>query len=194
LATTIEITPATGGTGRPVTHPVQRSSKAAAQRLGAATLRPPDDSRPNDTIRDAQRGGAGRGGAAQHVAGDGADARDRGEHRVRLVVDGFFVEVDDAAGIRQIVWHEHDAAYRQRGVLPRLRKLVVGTAADDAAAQAGDGHVIQHRAERRRGEHVNVLGVDFLGRRQGGAVGGGGLRAAVPIKVTDHQSRPAADK
>src|SRR5437016_520012 len=59
------------------------------------------------------------------------------------------VEVDDAAGIRQIVRHEHDAAYRQRGVVPRLRKLVVGTAADDAAAQAGDGRVIQHRAERR---------------------------------------------
>ena len=66
--------------------------------------------------------------AAQHVAGDGADAGDRSEHRVGLVVDGFLVEVDDAAGIRQIVRHEHDAAYRQRRVVPRLRKLVVGTA------------------------------------------------------------------
>jgi hypothetical protein len=55
-----------------------------------------------------------------------------------------------------LVRHEHDAAYRQRGVVPRLGKLVVGTAADDAAAQAGDGRVIQHRAERRRGEHVDV--------------------------------------
>jgi hypothetical protein len=42
----------------------------------AATLRPSDDPRPDDAIRDAQRGGAGRGGAAQHVAGNGADARD----------------------------------------------------------------------------------------------------------------------
>src|SRR5208282_549496 len=48
-----------------------------------------DDPRPDDAIRDAQRGGAGRGGAAQHVAGNGADARDRSEHRVWLVVDGF---------------------------------------------------------------------------------------------------------
>ena len=72
----------------------------------------------------------------------------------------------------------------------RLRKLVVGTAADNAAAQARDGRVIQHRAERRRGEHVDVLGVDFLGCRHGRAVGGGGLRAAVRVKVTDHQSRP----
>jgi hypothetical protein len=62
---TTEITPPTGGTGRPGTHPVQRSLRAAARRLGAATLRPPDDPRPNDAIRDAQRGGTGRGGAAQ---------------------------------------------------------------------------------------------------------------------------------
>jgi hypothetical protein len=62
----------------------------------------------DDVIRDAQRGGAGRRGAAQHVAGDGADARDRSEHRGGLVVDGFLVEVDNAAGIRQIVRHEHD--------------------------------------------------------------------------------------
>ena len=72
--------------------------------------------------------------AAQHVAGYGADARDRSEHRVRLVVDGLLVEVDDAAGIRQIVRHEHDAAHRQRCVVPHFRKLVVGTAADNAAA------------------------------------------------------------
>ena len=59
--------------------------------------RPPDP-RPDDAIRDAQRGGAGRGGAAQHVAGNGADARDRSEHRGGLVVDGFLMEVDDASG------------------------------------------------------------------------------------------------
>ena len=61
----------------------------ALRRLGAATLRSSDDPRLDDAIRDAQRGGAGRGGAAQHVAGNGADARDRSEHRVWLVVDGF---------------------------------------------------------------------------------------------------------
>ena len=72
----------------------------------------------------------------------------------------------------------------------RTSKLVVGTAADNAAAQARDGRVIQHRAERRRGEHVDVLSVDFLGCRDGRAVGGGGLRAAVRVKVTDHQCRP----
>ena len=60
--------------------------------------RPPDP-RPDDAIRDAQRGGAGRGGAARHVASDGADARDRSEDRVGLVVDGFLMEVDDAAGM-----------------------------------------------------------------------------------------------
>ena len=108
--------------------------------LGKTVIsRPSDDPRPDDAIRDAQRGGAGRGGAAQHVAGNGADARDRSEHRGGLVVDGFLMEVDDAAGIRQIVRHEHDATYRQRRVVPHLRKLVVGTAADNAAAQARDG-------------------------------------------------------
>src|SRR5882762_6508027 len=40
------------------------------------------------------------------------------------------------------------------------------------------------------GEHVDVLGVDFLGCYDGRAVGGGGLRAAVRVKVTDHQCRP----
>ena len=115
------------------------------------------DPRPDDAIRDAQRSGAGRDGAMQHVAGNGADARDSSEHRVGLVVDGFLMEVDDAAGIRQIVRHEHDATYRQRGVVPHLRKLVVGTAADNAAAQARDGRVIQYCAERRWGEHVDVL-------------------------------------
>jgi len=63
-----------------------------------------------------------------------APMRDRSEHRVWPVIDGFLVEIDDAAGIRQIVRHEHDAAYRQRCVVPHLRKLVVGTAADNAAA------------------------------------------------------------
>ena len=58
---------------------------------------------------------SGRGSSDEpSVAGNGADARDRSEHRVGPVVDGFLVEIDDAAGIRQIVRHEHDAAYRQR--------------------------------------------------------------------------------
>src|SRR5258705_10978751 len=39
----------------------------------AATLPPSDDPRPDDAIRDAQRGGAGRGGATQDVAGNGAN-------------------------------------------------------------------------------------------------------------------------
>ena len=52
------------------------------------------------------------------------------------------MEVNDAAGIRQIVRHKHYPAYRQRRVVPRLRKLVVGTAADYAAAQTRDGRVI----------------------------------------------------
>ena len=47
------------------------------------------------------------------------------------------MEIDDAAGIRQIVRHEHDAAYRQRCVVPHLRKLVVGTAADDRQRRQG---------------------------------------------------------
>jgi hypothetical protein len=106
----------------------------AGKRVTLVLRRPPDP-RPDDAIRDAQRGGAGRGGAAQHVAGNGADARDRIEHRGGLVVDGFLMEVDDTAGIRQIVRHEHDATYRQRRVVPHLGKLV-GTAADNAAAQA----------------------------------------------------------
>jgi len=58
------------------------------------------DPRLDDPVRDVQRGGAGRGGPAQDIAGDGTDACDRSEHRVWLVVDGFLVEVDDAAGIR----------------------------------------------------------------------------------------------
>jgi catechol 2,3-dioxygenase-like lactoylglutathione lyase family enzyme len=44
------------------------------------------------------------------IAGDGTDACDRSEHRVWLVVDGFLMEVDDAAGIRKIVRHERDGA------------------------------------------------------------------------------------
>ena len=107
------------------------------------------DPRPDDAIRDAQRSGAGRDGAMQHVAGNGADARDSSEHRVGLVVDGFLMEVDDAAGIRQIVRHERDATYSQCRIMPQLSKLVVGTTADDVASQARNGRVIQYRAERR---------------------------------------------
>jgi hypothetical protein len=47
------------------------------------------------------------------IAGDGTDACDRSEHRVWLVVDGFLMEVDDAAGIRKIVRH---AALALRGI------------------------------------------------------------------------------
>jgi hypothetical protein len=54
--------------------------------------------------------GAGRGGAAQDVAGDDTEAHDRSEDRIGLVVDDFLVEVDDTAGIRQIVRQEDDAA------------------------------------------------------------------------------------
>src|SRR6266550_25733 len=117
-----------------------KNRQRSRRRLGAATLRPPDP-RLDDAIRDTQWGSTSRGGVAQHVAGDAADARHRSEHRVGLVVDGFLVEVDDATGIRQIVRHEHDAAYCQRCLVPRLRKLVVGTAADDAATQAEYGRV-----------------------------------------------------
>jgi len=152
------------------------------------------DPRPDDAIRDAQRGGAGRGGAEQNVAGNGPDARDRSQHRGGLVVDGFLMEVDDATGIRQIVRHEHDAAYRQRRVVPDLRKLVVGTAADNAAAQARDGRVIQYCAERRRGEHVDVLSVDFLGCCHGRAVGGGGLAQRFLSRSLTTNDAPAADK
>jgi hypothetical protein len=70
------------------------------------------------------------------IAGNGTDACDRSEHRVWLVVDGFLMEVDDAAGIRKIVRHERDAAQCQRCIVPRLRKLVVGTAADGNDANA----------------------------------------------------------
>src|SRR5262249_23569314 len=49
-------------------------------------------------------------------------------------------------GIRQIVRHEQDATRRQPRVVPPLRKLVVGTAADNAAAQARDGRVVQYCA------------------------------------------------
>src|SRR5213596_2971665 len=103
--------------------------------------------------------------------------------------NGFLVEVDDATGIRQIVRHEHDPAYCQRCVVPRLCKLVVGTAADDAATQAEYGRVIQNRAERRRGEHVDALGVDSFGCHQSRTIGGGGLCAAVRVEVTDDQCR-----
>ena len=74
-----------------------RRFRSPDQRPGAVG---PPDPRPDYAIRDAQRGGAGRGGAAQDAAGNGADARDRSEHRVGPVVDGFLVEIDDAAGIR----------------------------------------------------------------------------------------------
>src|SRR5467141_4608941 len=100
--------------GRSPATAEHRADWRTLRRLGAATLRPSDDPLPDDAIRDTQRGGAGRGGAAQHVAGNGANTRDRSEHRGGLVVDGFLMEVDDAAGIRQIVRHEHDATYRQR--------------------------------------------------------------------------------
>src|SRR5207237_9900373 len=109
-----------------------KNRQRSRRRLAAATLRPPDP-RLDGAIRDAQWSGTSRGGVAQQVAGDAADARHRSEHRVGLVVDGFLVEVDDATGIRQIVRHEHDPAYCQRPVLPPLRKPAVATAPDDAA-------------------------------------------------------------
>src|SRR5207248_3608970 len=99
-----------------------KNRQRSRRRLAALPLRPPDQ-RLDDAIRDAQWGGTSRGGVAQHVAGDAADARYRSEHRVGLVVDGFLVEVDDATGIRQIVRHEHDPAYCQRCVVARLRLL-----------------------------------------------------------------------
>src|SRR5437588_12402051 len=100
-----------------------KNRRRSRRRLGAVTLRPPDP-RLDDAIRYAQWGGTSRGGVAQYLAGDVADARHRSEHRVGLVVDGFLVEVDDATGISQIVRHEHDPAYCQRCVVPRLRKAV----------------------------------------------------------------------
>ena len=74
--------------------------------------------------------------------------------------------------------------------MPRLGKLVVGAATDDAAAKVGDSCVIQHRAECCRGEYIDVLGVNFLGRRHGRAVDSGRLRAAVRVKIANNQRRP----
>ena len=145
------------------------------------------------TMPSATRGGvgAGRGGAAQHAAGDGADARDRGEHRVRLVVDGFSVESMSAAGIRQII-----ARTRCRGP-PTPRRAVPPAnwllAPPQTTRQRRPGMVASFStapASAPRHEHVDVLGVDFLGCRQGRAVGGGGLRAAARVKITDNQRRP----
>lgn len=93
-------------------------------------------------------------------------------------------EIDHAAGIRKIVRHERDAAQCQGCIVPRLRKLVVCTAPDEAAAEAGDGCIIQHRAERGRSENVDVLGVDFLGCCHARAIGCNSLRAQVRVKVT----------
>src|SRR5215831_13612635 len=96
------------------------------------------DSGADDPIRHAQRGDASLSGAVQHVASDGADAGDRGEHRFGSIVDLFLMEVDDAPGIRQVVRHERDAAYRQGRVVPGLGKLVVGAATHDTTAKVGD--------------------------------------------------------
>src|SRR5204863_8783116 len=100
-------------------------------------------------------------------------------------------EASTASGWSSMVsWWKSMTPPCQRCLVPRLRKLVVGTAADDAATQATDGRVIQNRAERRRGEHIDVLGVDFFGYYQSRTIGGGGLCAAVRVEVTDHQCRP----
>ena len=68
------------------------------------------------------------------------------------------------------------------------RELVVGRAGDRAAAQGGDGLVVEHAAERARREHVDLgaqrgVGVDPVGAELVGE------RALALVDVGDHEPR-----
>src|SRR2546421_5791845 len=78
-------------------------------------------------------------------------------------------DADDAAGIDHVVRGIEDAGRLQRLAILALRQLVVRGPGDDARAQPRDRLRGQHRAQRTRGEHVDLLGEHLLDRHGPGA-------------------------
>src|ERR1700694_3853499 len=75
---------------------------------------------------------------------------------------------DDAAGIDHVVRRVQDPGRLQRLAILSLRQLVVRSSGDDARAQPRDRLRIEHRAQRARGQHVDVLGEHVLDRHRCG--------------------------
>src|SRR6267143_1348968 len=73
-------------------------------------------------------------------------------------------DADDAAGIDHVVRAVEDPGRLQRLNVLSLRQLVVRGSGDDARAQARDRLHIEHRSQRTRGQHVDVLGQHVLDR------------------------------
>ena len=71
-------------------------------------------------------------------------------------------DVDEAAGVYDVVGGVEDAAFREGLAVVRLGEHVVGAPRDDAAAQLGDGCVVQDGAEGAGGEDVAGDGQDLV--------------------------------
>src|ERR1700680_2542796 len=73
-------------------------------------------------------------------------------------------DADDAACVDDVVRRIQDAGGMQSRPVLSLRQLVIRGAGDDAGAQARDRLGIEHRSERARREHVDVLGEHLVHR------------------------------
>src|SRR5215469_3462695 len=75
-------------------------------------------------------------------------------------------DADDAARIDDIVRRVEDASRGQSAAVLALRELVIGSSCDDARAQAWNGLIVEHTAERARREHIDVESEYFLDRHR----------------------------
>src|SRR5918998_539467 len=77
-------------------------------------------------------------------------------------------DVDEAAGVYDVVRGVEYAAFVQILAVGRLGEHIVGAPGDDAATHRRDGHVVEYGAEGARGEDVardaqDLIGVDRFG-------------------------------
>src|SRR3977135_2536229 len=77
-------------------------------------------------------------------------------------------DADDAAGVDHVVRRVKNPGRLQRLAVLSLRQLVVGGPGEEGPAQPRERLRIEHRAQRTRGEHIDVLGEQVLDRHGSG--------------------------
>ena len=87
-----------------------------------------------------------------------------------LVVEAlpFAGDIDDAAGIDDIVRSIEDAALQQLQAVAFLGKLVIGRTGDDAGFKSRNGLVVEDRAKSARGKHIDRLNENVRAGDSGG--------------------------
>jgi hypothetical protein len=99
-------------------------------------------------------------------------------------------DVDQPAGVHDVVRRVEDAGREQHVAVAGLRELVVGGTGDDPASQLRDGRIVQHRTERAGGEHVGLDRMDLLRCRGFGAEAAHRFADAGLVDVGDHEPHP----